>query len=212
MIIDYHKHKEQALARMTGNWMGGVYIWLFVAVMLGIYYLTDYIKSPLLSVILSVLYGMFCLLPLNAGLASVFLKLMRRNKPLSVFDVMDGFDIWWKAIETQISMLLSVSTIHYGSLVNTSQALFIILENPEISPAEALVRSKEMMKGNTDDYLAMQFSFLPMYGIGLLTCGIGFLWYGSYIYAAQASFYMEVSKNYKPEAEDPVFAILRGAK
>ena len=73
-----------------------------------------------------------------------------------------------------------------------SQTWFILAENPSMDSYEAIIKSKNMMKGYKWQYFRIG---LRLFGLGLLcllTLGIGFLWLLPYQYVVYAKFYEQV--------------------
>jgi uncharacterized membrane protein len=74
-----------------------------------------------------------------------------------------------------------------------AMAFFIIADDEDCGPLEAITRSKEMMKGNKWKFFCLNCRFI---GWSLLaaffTFGIGFLWVVPYMQTAQAKFYEDV--------------------
>lgn len=74
-----------------------------------------------------------------------------------------------------------------------SMAFYIMNDNPSIDIMEAIRQSKAMMQGNKGRLFCLHLSFIGWAFLSILTCGIGFLWLGPYVSAADAAFYLEVS-------------------
>lgn len=73
-----------------------------------------------------------------------------------------------------------------------SQTWFILAENPSMDSYDAIIKSKNMMKGYKWQYFKIG---LRLFGLGLLcllTLGVGFLWLIPYQYVVYAKFYEEV--------------------
>lgn len=98
----------------------------------------------------------------------------------------------WKALYIFLGMLLFIIP---GIMATYSYAMtgYILAENPEMEPREALARSKEMMQGNRWRFFCLGFSFFGWSLLCVLTAGIGNLWLTPYEQAASAAFYREVS-------------------
>ena len=75
-----------------------------------------------------------------------------------------------------------------------SMSGFLLTENPEMRPKEAMEISQKMMKGNKWRLFCLQISFIGWYLLSLLTCGIGLLWLDPYYNAAITAFYDEISR------------------
>lgn len=76
--------------------------------------------------------------------------------------------------------------------ISYSQAFFIIADEPETSPMEAIRKSKEMMHGHKLQFFTLCLRFIGWAIICVLTLGIGFLWLAPYITVSFAEFYDEV--------------------
>ena len=71
---------------------------------------------------------------------------------------------------------------------------YILAENPEMDPFDAVKASWNMMKGNKWKLFCLQFSFIGWSFLCLFTLGIGALFLTPYVEAATAAFYKNVSK------------------
>ncbi len=73
-----------------------------------------------------------------------------------------------------------------------AMAPYILAENPDMSPLEAIRQSKEMMQGNRFRLFTLQLSFIGWELLALLTCGIGSLFVNPYRDVAMANFYRDL--------------------
>ena len=73
-----------------------------------------------------------------------------------------------------------------------SQALFILADEPDIAPMEALRKSEAMMKGNKTKYFLLGLIFLLLSILCVFTLGIGFFFVLPLIQVTLAKFYKEV--------------------
>ena len=73
-----------------------------------------------------------------------------------------------------------------------SQTWFILAENPSMGSYEAIIKSKDMMKGYKWQYFKIGLRLLLLGLLCLLTLGIGFLWLMPYQYVVYAKFYEEI--------------------
>lgn len=92
-------------------------------------------------------------------------------------------------------LLWSLLFIIPGIVASYSYAMtgYILAEHPELTPGEAIQRSRQMMTGNRWRLFCLQFSFIGWAILSALTLGIGNLWLNPYRQAATAAFYREVS-------------------
>ena len=73
-----------------------------------------------------------------------------------------------------------------------SMAPYILAEDPECTPMEAIRRSKEMMDGYKTDLFILQLSFIGWGLLSALTMGIGNLFLTPYVAASTAAFYRDL--------------------
>jgi len=73
-----------------------------------------------------------------------------------------------------------------------SQTYYILMDNPELSPREAIAKSKRMMHGVRWKLFYLHCGFIGWGLLCLLTCGIGLLWLSPYIQTSLANFYESV--------------------
>lgn len=66
---------------------------------------------------------------------------------------------------------------------------YLIADFPQMSSGEVLRTSWRMMKGRRLKLFLLELSFLPLYLLSLLSCGIAGMWVYSYSVASSASFY-----------------------
>jgi uncharacterized membrane protein len=74
---------------------------------------------------------------------------------------------------------------------------YILDENPELGPSEAIHRSRLMMKGHKFDLFWLWLSFIGWGILNIFTCGIGSFWLMPYMYTSTAAFYQEVKADYE---------------
>lgn len=74
-----------------------------------------------------------------------------------------------------------------------SQAMYILADNPNLSPTEAINRSKEMMQGHKMEYFLLNLSFLGWTFLGVFTFGILYIWLIPYMQATFASYYKRLN-------------------
>ncbi len=75
-----------------------------------------------------------------------------------------------------------------------SQVYFLMLDFPEYTPQQLLQLSIRLMRGNIGRLFYIQLSFIPLYLLGFLSCGIGLLWLLPYVQATKTNFYLDLIK------------------
>ncbi|HUC92147.1 MAG TPA: DUF975 family protein [Paenibacillus sp.] len=146
---------------------------------------------PLVGSIVSLLIsGAFAL-----GIALYFLGLARSANP-PVATMFEGFRRFGKTLG--LYLLIAIFTFLWMLLLvvpgiiagyRYSQAYFILIDNPDIGPLEAIRRSKDMMAGHKWRLFVLHLSFIGWFLLSLLTLGIGLLWLYPYYMASTAHFY-----------------------
>ena len=71
-------------------------------------------------------------------------------------------------------------------------SVYLLIDMPELSPLMALRQSALLMRGLKRRLFYLQLSFTGMYLLGIVSCGIGFLWILPYQETAMAMFYLDV--------------------
>ena len=69
---------------------------------------------------------------------------------------------------------------------------FVISDNENIGPLEALNKSKEMMKGYKWKLFCLHLRFFGWYILSILSFGIGLLWFLPYLTVTMANFYNDI--------------------
>ena len=79
-----------------------------------------------------------------------------------------------------------------------AMAPYIMAEDPQCRPLDALRRSKEMMNGRKMDLFLLQFSFIGWNLLSVLTFGLAQLFVTPYTNAATAAFYRDLQTRPQP--------------
>ncbi len=137
---------------------------------------------------------------ISLGYSKFNLDLVDRQKEPEINTLFGYFSHWKtaalaKLLQTVYVILWSLLFIIPGIIASYSYAMtsYILAENPELTPSEAIDRSKQMMAGNRFRLFCLQFSFIGWSILAALTFGIGNLWLTPYRQAATAAFYREIS-------------------
>lgn len=144
------------------------------------------------------------LLPMGYGLIVAFLDNIRSGKSYSIKQLFIGFQEYWRVWGT--SMLMSLYTFLWallfivpGIIKSYSYAMtyYILRDEPELGFNDAIERSMRMMQGHKFDLFYLQLTFIGWGLLCILTLGIGVLWLGPYMQAAQVHFYEDVKAEYE---------------
>ena len=148
---------------------------------------------------------------ISLGYSRFNLELVDRQNEAQIGTLFGYFPHWKKAAVANLLQfvyvfLWSLLLIIPGIMASYSYAMtpYILAENPEMSPKEAIARSGEMMYGNRWRLFCLHFSFIGWAFLSMLTFGIGYLWLTPYQQTAVAAFYREVSGTEYVTVEKPV--------
>jgi uncharacterized membrane protein len=143
-----------------------------------------------LSVIYAAIAGPFYL-----GFAGYLLK-RTRGEDVYTKNIFDGFKHFSRSFVLMLltylfTFLWALLLIIPGIIksLSYSMAFFILYDNPEMKPHQALQESCRMMKGYRSKLFCLVLSFAGWYALGLLTLGIAYFWLGPYVYMSIANFY-----------------------
>ena len=133
--------------------------------------------------------------PMTVGGVRFTLSVSRKEKP-EIGQLFSGFDRFGThlaayLLQTLFVCLWTLLLIIPGIIAALSYSMtyFIIAEDSSISASEAITKSKKMMKGNKWKLSYLGFRFTGWFLLAMLSCGIGFLWVGPYMYVSYAKFY-----------------------
>lgn len=134
----------------------------------------------------------------TVGFCSYFLVIAQDGEA-RLENLFTGFKRFWKSFGVYFLTLLFIYLwmlllIIPGIIASFryAMAFFIIADDPECGPLEAIGRSKEMMRGNKWKFFCLHWRFFGWSLLCLLTGGIGFLWLVPYMQTSFAAFYEDV--------------------
>lgn len=131
------------------------------------------------GLLISTAINVFLRNPMQVGTNRFFLK--NTQEPASLKELLYAFQSssYLKIVATQLlknlfiflwSLLLVVPGIIKG--LEYAMVGYILADDPDMSPMDALRKSKEMMKGHKWNTLVLSLSFLGWELLSMLTCGI----------------------------------------
>lgn len=137
------------------------------------------------------------------------------GKPAAFADLFSEFHRFgagflMQLLRTVYTFLWSLLFVLPGIYASYGYAMtpYIMLDHPELTPNEAIAKSKELMNGNRWRLFCLEISFLGWILLAaLLTLGIGMLWITPYMEASIAAFYREIceEKYGKQEKKEDTF-------
>ena len=189
-------YRKTAWAKLSGNWTTAVVAYLIYSVLLGVLSSTG-VGTLIFSGVMSV------------GMSIVLMQISRAGTS-KIESLFDGFrkglgnNIVAGILVSLFTFLWSLLLIIPGIVKSYSYAMtfYILADNPDMAPTEAINKSKEMMKGNKWRLFCLDFSFIGWYLLSILTLGILLLWVNPYSMQARVEFY----ESLKPQtAQDEAF-------
>jgi uncharacterized membrane protein len=139
--------------------------------------------------------------PFALGFAGFFLKRIR-GEQIAIENIFDGFTRFFPSLLLMFftwvfTVLWSLLLIIPGIVkaLGYSMAFYIMYDNPEIKPLEALKKSQIMMKGYKLKLFLLALSFIGWIILAALPFGLGFFWLNPYMNLSMANFYENLKRN-----------------
>ena len=137
--------------------------------------------------------------------ATIFSLNISRNHDARFEQLFDGFKInFGKAIGTYLLMVVfiflwTLLLIIPGIIaaISYSMSFFILAEDENIAPMDAIDKSKRMMYGYKWKYFGLGLRLFGLALLCILTLGIGFLWLIPYANICNAKFYDDIKDSPK---------------
>jgi uncharacterized membrane protein len=212
--------KNSALAALKDNWapavVGAIFFTFATCLIISLGYCANMaafdmpffnsINPKLLKIFSnsSFLLNFFLLYPLSLGYSVAHKELLQngdaaitRNTVRLAFSdyVRNAVSILLVYLYTLLWTLLFIVP---GIIKGLAYSLtpFIVKDNPQLSPNQAINLSMKMMKGHKFDLFYLYLSFIGWIFLAILTLGIGLLWVIPYMQTSMAAFYLDVKNDY----------------
>lgn len=219
--------KKTAKERLSGNWGKTILTLIFFSVIQGLIHmifngpanLHYHDKLFLLgndealpggpTAIISIITGILSAL-MGYGLSVYLLKLIR-GEERGLSDLFYYFKSGHQFVRGTITtVLVTVFVILWTLLliipgiikgIAYSQVTYILKDNPDMKPLDAITLSRRMMDGYKWKYFLLGLSFIGWAILVAITFGIALLYVGPYYYASITQFYEEVKEAYEDKGE-----------
>lgn len=190
----------EAREDLQGKWKEVAMISLIYFVIIGIISAITY-RAPFINLLAS-----FAIAPIFFGFYKYFLDIKK--------GIVGDYEVlfrWFKQGYLRVVLAYFMYTIYVllwmcllivpGIIMSIaySQLFFIMAEDNEITPSEAIRKSRNMMRGYKMKYFLLNLRFIGWGILALLTFGIGFIWLLPYMTTAMAGFYNDLKENYTEE-------------
>jgi uncharacterized membrane protein len=137
--------------------------------------------------------------PFKFGMALFFLTLITNKNEAKFPLLFSGFSLFVKTLLTYLAtcvfFFLWLALFIVPGIIKIysySMTFFILTENPSLKPLEAITKSRELMDGNKTKLMYLHCRFTGWLLLGILSCGIGFIWIIPYLLTAHAAFYQDI--------------------
>ncbi|MDF2888876.1 MAG: hypothetical protein K0R23_3261 [Lacrimispora sp.] len=154
----------------------------------------------LFSIVFFVIYFILSTL-LEFGYQSFCLKVAKRDESMSYGDLFSSASYFFKALGLYFiigvfvflwSLLLIIPGII--AALRYSQAIFIMVENPDKGVFQCIEESKDMMDGHLWEFFVLNLSFILWHLLALITCSLSYIYVYPYVTVTQANYYNKIKE------------------
>lgn len=191
--------KLKAKSQLQGNWGSAIFGVLIIFIiesclnlLSGMVY-SDSLWNLLITLITFIIY-----IPLCLGMATLFLKIARKEE-VGYSDVFLGYKNIWKVIGVTIlsSIIIFLGYICFvvpGIILSYmySQIYFVLADNPNIGIVECLRQSREIMVNEKLNFFVLELSFILWMLLVVFTFGIASIYVIPYYETVLANFYIDI--------------------
>ncbi|MGI6008288.1 MAG: DUF975 family protein [Ruminococcus sp.] len=96
------------------------------------------------------------------------------------------------AVGITLLVALIMLIISFIIVLRFSLAVILLIDNPDMGAIESMKTSSHLMKGNIGRYFYLSVSFIGLFLLVILSCGIGSIWVVPYITMTNMEFYREI--------------------
>ncbi len=198
--------KEDAKSKLSGNWFKAAIITFIIWV------LTDaFTQEAVVSfgssgtTTVNSTNGLFTIIslivagPLAIGAVYFYMKI-ESGEEGNINLLFDGFQdfkrgLIFHIVSTIFIILWALLFIIPGFIaaIRYSMGYYLMVENPDMQPMDALRESSELMRGHKMDFLMFSLSFVGWFILSVITLGIGFLMLVPYYQMAKLNFYRKIT-------------------
>ncbi|MEG1335708.1 MAG: DUF975 family protein [Clostridiales bacterium] len=200
--------KQSAKEQLAGKWgtvIGCYLIFICFTAVLNfvLLFFTDYSvdMKPLLAALVdfaTITVTLLVTAPLTLGWIYLILKIVR-GKLVSVSTIFEGFKRFLPAFLVMFLMQVFISLWALLLIVpaiiksfSYAMAIYILADDEDISPLDAITKSRKMMVGHKWEYFVLQLSFVVWFLLVCVTFGLASLYVGPYMEVTMGNFYQRL--------------------
>ena len=196
MTVPNKELMAQARGRLANKWgVMGLTLLIYMLIAIGI----QFLPTAALIVVSFAVSG-----PLQIGLLSLCLSVSRGGDAEidRIFQWFKNGNSYWRAfwltILLQVYILLWMLLLivpGFIAIYSYTLAPYILNDNPDMTPNQAIARSKKLMYGHRWRLACLQGRFIGWWLLCILTVGIGSLWLVPYYQVSVSRFYDDLLAN-----------------
>jgi uncharacterized membrane protein len=139
--------------------------------------------------------------PLAIGAVYFYMKIESEGDS-NINVLFDGFQdfkrgLVFHIVTTIFIILWSLLLIVPGIIaaIKYSMGYYLMVENPDMEPMEAIRKSSELMDGHKMEFFSFVLSFIGWFIVSVITFGLGFLMLIPYYQMSKLNFYRKITGN-----------------
>ena len=194
-------------------------VWIISMIFFGIQYFLDLwreleefenfdqMRSFLISCAVYIIIYFLINTWIQFGFYSYCLKVANRDRTMSYGDLFSSAGYFFKAaaLTLMINLLVFLWTLLFiipGIIAayRYSQAMFVMVENPDKGVMQCIRESKEMMIGHKWEFFVLEVSFILWQLLSAFTCGLALIYVAPYMTVTMAGYYNNIKL--KPAADE----------
>ncbi|MDO4505556.1 MAG: DUF975 family protein [Spirochaetales bacterium] len=182
-MFDSKSFKTSALAQLKGRWTVPCIATLILIAIFAIIGESSFLTDGTVG---SILYTFISGVSVIAY-TNIFVLLYLKTAQIRFADFIDGFSdfirgflgMLWMSLWIFLWALLFVIPA-FVKFYAYSQMFFVLSDNPKIGVIKAMNISKVITKGHKADLFGLTVSFIGWYILGIISCGVLFVWITPY--------------------------------
>lgn len=188
-------NRAELKSKASGQIKGKIGILFLISLVIGVISAVASFVLSLIPVVGSVIAAIIVTPAFALSTVRVYLNLIGGRNP-EINDAFSGFDDFWSAFKVQFfvglfTFLWSLLFIIPGIIksISYSMSMYILAENKGKGALECIDESKAMTNGHKAELFVLSLSFIGWVLLGMITCGIAYIYVLPYMNATFANAY-----------------------
>lgn len=120
------------------------------------------------------------------------LSAMITNGTINRYQIIEAYNVLMNTMMRYYAILLVCMLIYLILTLSFFPSFYMILDFPNWDAATILKKSFEVMGGNRIRLLLLYLSFIPLYLLSFITCGLALIWVIPYMKMTETNFYLDL--------------------